>query len=79
MPVDVVETKNDAPSANSETERNVKIMQLTWGKDNLDHAIIDATKKKNRTRLKGHLFHSITGHHHSRVLMWVDQLNEIEP
>lgn len=77
--VDVVETKSDAPSAESETERNVKIMQLTWGNDKLDQVIRNATKRKNRIRLKGYLFHRWSGHHHSRVLMWVDKLEEIKP
>lgn len=77
--VDVVETKNDAPSANSETERKVKIMQLTWSSSlKLEEEVRRATKAKKKVCLKGHLFHNITGHHHSRVLMWVDQLKEIE-
>jgi hypothetical protein len=78
-PVEVVKTKNDDSSTNSETERNVKIMQLTWDDENpkLDKAIRNSTKKKNKVRLKGDLFHRLTGHHHSKVLMSVDQLNEI--
>lgn len=81
-PVDIVETKNDDPSANSETERNVKIMHLTWHRSpKLKEAIrsVTKTKTKRKVRLKGHLFHRLTGHHHSRVLMWVDQLEEIKP
>ncbi len=74
-PIDVVETKNDAPSPSSETERNVKIMHLAWGENpGLRSKIKDVTKSKCEVHLKGHLFHRWSGHHHSRVLMWVDTL-----
>lgn len=75
-PVDVVETKDDAPSAEAETEKNVRIMQLTWSARELDSQIRKVTKEKKKVRLKGHLFHRWSGHHHSRVLMWVDRLEE---
>jgi hypothetical protein len=78
-PVDVVATKIDAPSASSETEKDVKIMQLTWNSSGPEKAIRSATKAKKKVRLKGHLFHRLSGHHHSRVLMWVNKLNEIKP
>ncbi len=79
VPVDVEKKKNDNSSTNSETERNVKIMQLTWDDENhnLDKAIKNSTMRKSKVRLKGDLFHRLTGHHHSRVLMSVDHLNEI--
>jgi hypothetical protein len=79
-PVDVEKTKNDDPSTNSETERNVKIMQLTWHRSpEFKEKIRAATKSGKKMCIKGHLFHRLTGHHHSRVLMWVDSLEEIKP
>lgn len=75
--VDVLKSKNDAPSAVSETERNVKIMQLTFD-DELEQAIKNATKLKNKVRLKGYLIHRWSGHHHSRVLMVVTHLEEFK-
>ena len=79
-PVDVVETKDDEPSANSETERNVKIMQLTWRHSpEFKEKVRDATRSKKKVRLKGYLFHRLTGHHHSRVLLHVNQLEEAKP
>ncbi len=79
-PVDVEETKNDAPSAESETERNVRIIQLTWDYENhkLEKKIRETMKKKIKVHLKGYFFHRWSGHHHSRVLMSVDQLEVIK-
>jgi hypothetical protein len=68
-PIDVEATNNDTDS-NSETERNVKILQLTWTSNNMDSLVRKSVGK--RVLFKGHLFHASTGHHHSRVLMWVD-------
>lgn len=67
--IDVEETKNDT-DPNSSTERNVRILQLTWdfgGVEDLMHASVG-----KRVKLLGHLFHALSGHHHSRVLFWVD-------
>ena len=78
-PVDVEKTINDDPT-NSETERNVKIIQMTWDDENtkLDRAVRTFTKKQAKVRLKGSLFHRMTGHHHSRVLVSVDKIEEIK-
>ncbi len=76
-PIDAIVKKNDAPSSESENELNVKIVHLAWGESqDLDKKVSHATKLKVQVRLKGHLFHRWSGHHHSRVLMWVDQLVE---
>src|SRR4051794_13357695 len=58
QPVDIIATIDDAPSANSETERNVKIMQLTWSESpELKKSVKNATNLKKEVRLKGYLFH----------------------
>jgi len=77
--VDVVVSTNDLPADVSQTESNVKIMQLTWVEpQTLDQKIKDAIKLKKRVRLTGDLFHSFNGHHHSRVLMSIKELEELK-
>lgn len=68
-PIDVEETKNDT-DPNSSTERNVQILQLTWDSGSVEDLMHASTGK--RVKLFGHLFHALSGHHHSRVLLWVD-------
>ena len=75
-PVDVLTSKKDADQ-NAENERNVRIVQLA----------IDAEDKSLWSRFRhagrgahvivtGQLFHRLTGHHHSRVLLSVEQLKD---
>ncbi len=73
-PIDVEETKNDT-DPNSSTERNVRILQLTWESGRVEDQIRPASGK--RVRIFGHLFHALSGHHHSRVLFWVDSCEVI--
>ncbi|MGK5082784.1 DUF4431 domain-containing protein [Bdellovibrionota bacterium FG-1] len=73
-PIDVEETKNDT-DPNSSTERNVRILQLTWESGRVEDLIRPATGKS--VKLFGHLFHALSGHHHARVLFWVDSCEVI--
>ncbi len=68
-PIDVEETKIDA-DPNSSTERNVKVLQLTWESNQVE--VLVRTHVGKKVTLSGHLFHALSGHHHSRVLLWVD-------
>ena len=79
VPIDVVISKDDSPADVSETERNVRIMHLAFDFESsgLEKSFLAAKKEGVQVRLKGHLFHRWTGHHHSRVLMWVDKLERV--
>lgn len=68
-PIDVEETKNDA-DPNSSTERSVRILQLTWKSAQVEDVIRASNGKI--VKLSGHLFHALSGHHHARVLLWID-------
>lgn len=71
-PIDVMlpsKLKNDS-NDNDEPEENVKILQLAVENDS------DWTKIKegNYVQLSGTLFHCLTAHHHTRVLLWVEKV-----
>ena len=72
-PIDVVTSDGDNV-VNPETEKNIRIIQLSPNSD--DETILKFKKTKNGTRikLKGRLFHRFTGHHHARMLMDVDTM-----
>ena len=69
-PIDVIATKVDA---NAETERNVKIVQLIlihqgfWKR-------LENLGRGAHVVFKGKLSHRLTGHHHARVLLEVEQI-----
>ena len=74
--VDVIPLKG-APSTENdgETERNVKVMQLSINAEN-DKLWSQFRKigKGGHVKIIGTLFHRFTGHHHSRVLLNVDKV-----
>ena len=71
-----VEVGKNNSDGNAQPEKNVRILHLTW---NYEAKKIDASIQKSvgkQVTLKGHLFHAFSGHHHARVLMWVDEARE---
>lgn len=58
----------------NEVENNVKIIQIVDRND----ADWQKLKKGGRFRITGMLFHRLTGHHHSRVLIDVQQIEELK-
>ncbi|MBI2605897.1 MAG: DUF4431 domain-containing protein [Deltaproteobacteria bacterium] len=58
----------DSNTANTESEKNVRILQIAVGNDSIWKELRDG----RRCKLKGTLFHRLTGHHHSRVLIHAD-------
>jgi hypothetical protein len=55
---------------NTSTEKNVKILQLAMK----DDVSADQVPLKKEVCVRGHLFHAISGHHHSRVLIEVQRI-----
>ncbi|OGT49014.1 MAG: hypothetical protein A3E82_08730 [Gammaproteobacteria bacterium RIFCSPHIGHO2_12_FULL_38_11] len=55
---------------NDEPEKNVKIIQLVVRHDN-DWKNV---KEGNYVHITGTLFHALTGHHHARVLLWINKI-----
>jgi hypothetical protein len=55
---------------NDEPEKNVKLIQLVVHNDN------DWQKVKggNYVHVTGTLFHALTGHHHARILLWIEKI-----
>lgn len=72
-PIDVEKRKADA-DPDSETERNVKILHLTFDPESPAGKFIKTSKA--RVRLEGTLFHALSGHNHSRVLLNVTRAVE---
>jgi hypothetical protein len=71
QPINVLVMPNDNVN---EKENNVKIIQIVDGND----ADWQKLKKGGRFRITGMLFHRLTGHHHSRVLIDVKQIEELK-
>ena len=67
--IDVQLAKNNA-DGNAEPEVGVRVLQLTWAGKAVEAVIRRSVGQ--RLKLVGHLFHGFNGHHHTRVLMWVD-------
>jgi len=67
-PIEVVFDQKTS-DGNAETERGVKIIQITWSDDSLDAKI----RQGGLVTLKGNLFHRWNGHHHTRVLLDVSE------
>ena len=57
---------DSASNLNSATENNLKLLQLTWSQPKRPSSI------GRHVLLRGKLFHGFSGHHHTRVLLWVD-------
>lgn len=73
-PIDVEVSQKDS-DPNSMTEKDVKVLHLTWDSNRTGAIIANSVGK--RVILNGHLFHALTAHHHSRVLMWVDTARSV--
>lgn len=56
---------------NDEPEKNVKLIQLVVHHDNDWKKI----KEGNYVDVTGTLFHALTGHHHARILLWINKIN----
>jgi hypothetical protein len=69
-PVDAVALPDDDKSTGSETEKNLKIVQIVANEKNSNWSWSNKTKYVGKpVRVTGTLFHSVTGHHHTRVLV----------
>lgn len=73
-PVDVIFTDKDKASAfNGANFYDVKIFQLVVTKD--EHwAILRKSGEGGHVKIKGSLFQRHTGHHHSRVLLFIESI-----
>lgn len=77
FPFNVESLSNDIQK--EEPEKNIKIIQLALDVEKGDWKIVkNGIKKAKHFRAKGTLYHQQNGHHHTRVLMDVKQL-EILP
>jgi hypothetical protein len=75
-PFDVSPTKATEGVENAEDEKNIGIVQLAISEE--DDKLWNKFRKAGRgalVRIKGTLFHRFTGHHHSRVLLAVTEIN----
>jgi hypothetical protein len=66
-PIDVMPGP-DSNIANTEPEKDVRIVQIAIGNDHIWKELHDG----RRCELRGPLFHRLTGHHHARVLIHAD-------
>ena len=76
-PVDVMPRGEHPTVDNPEEEKNIKVMQLAIdAEDDTLWARFRRAGKGAHVKIRGSLFRRFTGHHHSRVLLGV---NEMEP
>jgi len=67
-----VDPRSDLNSVtDSVTERNVRLMELSWDRGPFPNAV------GRRVLLSGGLFHAFTGHHHTRVLLMVSRVEPL--
>ena len=74
-PVDVFPERGNFGIENPETEWNVKVIQLSISEE--DDTLWNRFRmigKGGRVKVQGTLFHRFTGHHHSRVLIVVSNM-----
>lgn len=74
-PINVLPKKENSGIENPEEERNVKVIQLSISEE--DDKLWDRFRKLGKgghVKVQGTLFHRFTGHHHSRVLMIVSNM-----
>lgn len=77
-PVDVLPRGEHPTIDNPEPERNVRVMQLVVGySENELFKHLRKIGEGGRVRILGTLFHRFTGHHHSRILLKVQKLEEV--
>lgn len=69
QPIEVQKNDKDT-DPNASTEKNVRILQLAM-KDDISAGQIPLKKE---VCVSGHLFHAISGHHHTRVLIDVQRI-----
>ena len=60
-------------------EKNLKLIQLIVFDDKLYPKIRKFIKSKELVKLKGVLSHSVTGHHHTPVLISISKISKFEP
>ncbi len=78
--IDVLPRGNHPTVGNPEKERNVKIVQLAInGEDDGLWGRFRKLGEGGHVKIRGTLFHQFTGHHHSRVLLSVQQMHALEP
>jgi Domain of unknown function (DUF4431) len=71
-PIDVATNLKNNPAKIDESEKNVKVVQLIILNESQEHwAKSKSLTKGSRTKIRGTLSHSITGHHHARILLTV--------
>lgn len=58
-------------------ERNIKVIQLVIDGD--DQKKWKKIKTGNYIYVRGTLYHAFTGHHHSKILMIIQEINELVP
>jgi hypothetical protein len=62
-----------APINTEICESNVRVLHIASSKD-IDWKMV---RQQKHVVICGTLFHALTGHHHSRVLIWAEQIKEI--
>jgi hypothetical protein len=68
-PIEVIKDDKDA-DPNASTEKNIKILQMAMKND----VPTDQIPLGKEVCVSGRLFHAISGHHHSRVLIEVQRI-----
>lgn len=68
-PIDVID-KAEGDGGSEESERNVRVVQVVVNNDKIWKELRDG----RRCKLRGVLFHRVTGHHHARVLIRAEEL-----
>jgi hypothetical protein len=77
-PIDVIAFSKDAESSlKSESFYNVQILQLVVH-DDKHMSILRKTGEGGHVKIRGTLFHRFTGHHHSRVLLEVENIKKFD-
>ncbi|MDO9181129.1 MAG: DUF4431 domain-containing protein [Bacteriovorax sp.] len=72
--IDVIKNKNDKlMSTNDESVKNVDVLQLVISNDS-DWAKLKKAGVGTSVKIKGTLFKRHTGHHHSRILLEVQNI-----
>lgn len=74
QPIDVIASKEDKKkSMNTDSVYDVKICQLVTGQDK-NWTLLRQSGEGGRVTIRGTLFQRFTGHHHSRVLIYVESI-----
>ncbi len=77
-PVDVLPKRENEGVENAEEERKVKIVQLAVSEENdALWAKFRKLGRGGRAKIRGTFFHRFTGHHHSRVLLSVEDMQPL--